>query len=344
MNKVVFDDLREKAIEQKIPIAVHLDLTYKCNLNCIHCYIVDQNRPELSTKEIKNILEQLAEAKTLYLTLSGGEILTREDFFEIVSYARKLNFSLRLLTNGTLIDWEIADRIASLYPELVAISLYSVDSEIHDKITNRSGSFNKTIQSVKMLRDKGVHLKISTIIMRQNIENYPSVHKIAEDFKAEFQADYRIISRMDGDKSPSKFAINDRDLPFLLADPIFLENYESEPQDINLKSFEIFPCGAGHMSCYISPYGDVFPCIQLQIKCGNLKKKTFDNIWRKSDKMQDIRSVTIFNLSQCSQCESFQYCRLCIGLNHSEESNILFPSVKTCKEAKILRELGKKRR
>ena len=146
MNKIAFDDLREKAIEQKIPIAVHLDLTYRCNLDCIHCYIVKQDRPELSTKEVKNILKQLAEAKTLYLTLSGGEILIREDFFEIISYARKLGFSLRLLTNGVLIDEKTADGIASLYPELVAISLYSANPETHDKITNRYGSFDKTIE------------------------------------------------------------------------------------------------------------------------------------------------------------------------------------------------------
>jgi MoaA/NifB/PqqE/SkfB family radical SAM enzyme len=140
-HRGLVQQIQERAARKKIPFSCHFDLTYHCNLNCVHCYVVKEDRPELNTAEVKSILDQLAAAGTLYLSFSGGEIFTREDFFEIAEYARKLHFALRLLTNGTLIDEETADRIAALNPDLVSISIYSANPEIHDEITSVPGSF-----------------------------------------------------------------------------------------------------------------------------------------------------------------------------------------------------------
>ena len=142
-------------------------------LRCIHCYVVKDDRPELETSKIKDILKQLAASGTLYLTLSGGEILTRRDFFEIAENARKLHFALRLLTNGTLIDVEVADRIAALNPESVQVSIYGVQPEVHDGITTVSGSLARAIKAAKMLRERKVKLRIGNVLMKQNIDDYP---------------------------------------------------------------------------------------------------------------------------------------------------------------------------
>ncbi|MBM4284566.1 MAG: radical SAM protein [Deltaproteobacteria bacterium] len=103
----VLDHVYQKAREHLIPLSVHFDLTYRCHQRCIHCYIPEAWRrgegpgPELTTHQIKNILDQLADAGTFFLTFSGGEIFLREDFFEILCYARDLNFSISLMTSGT---------------------------------------------------------------------------------------------------------------------------------------------------------------------------------------------------------------------------------------------------
>ena len=192
----LFDNLREKAIIQQIPLIVHFDLIYGCNLGCVHCYIVNENRPRLRLDEVKSILEQLAEAGALYLTLSGGEVLTREDFFEIAQYARKLRFALRVLTNGTLVDEMMAEKIASLNPEMVAISIYSMNPEVHDKITGVPGSFQKSISAAKILKDRNVRLKISTVIMKENVDDYRAIYELSRQLGAAFQADYRILLRL----------------------------------------------------------------------------------------------------------------------------------------------------
>jgi len=345
MVRSLFENLREKAVRKKIPIVIHFDITYQCNLRCVHCYIVPEDRPELNVSEIKDILNQLTKAGTLYLTLSGGEILTRkDDFFKIAFYARELSFALRLLTNGTLIDEEIADKIAYLSPELVGISIYSMDSKIHDSITGQLGSFQKSILAVKILKERGVKVKLSTVIMKQNIEDYHSIYEFSQGLKAHFQADYRIAPRSDGNRCPLKFHINDKDLYRILCDPIFSNEDEPDPVEDYSGVFNSIPCGASHMSCYISPYGDIYPCVQLPIDCGNLRQETFGNIWKNSPQMLDVRSVTIFKLSLCSKCDLFQFCRLCIGLNYVEEGNMFLPSKRSCKEAEILKKLEKKRR
>jgi radical SAM protein with 4Fe4S-binding SPASM domain len=340
----LFDSLREKAIVKQIPLIVHFDLTYRCNLDCVHCYIVSENRSVLTVDEIKNILEQLAEAGTLYLTLSGGEVLTRKDFFEIAQHARKLHFALRILTNGTLVDEVMAEKIVSLNPEMVAISIYSTKPEVHDKITRMSGSFQKSISAAEMLKDRDTRLKISTVIMKENKDDYRAIYELSRQMGAAFQADYRITPKTDGNKAPLAVHIDEEYLPVLLADPIFTEKSESEPQEVYLGMFNTIPCGAGHMSCYITPYGDVYPCVQLPINCGNLKEAEFTEIWKNSSKLSEFRSITISNLTSCSQCEFFKYCRICVGLNYVEEGSMFIPSKRACQEARIMKELGRERR
>lgn len=343
-DKGLFETLREKAIEKKIPIVSHLDLTYNCNLKCVHCYTVSENRPTLNTFEIKNILEQLAEAKTLYLTLSGGEIFKREDYFEIAFYARRLNFALRLLTNATLINEKTVNEIVLLHPELVSISIYSTNSKVHDEITRTPGSLHKSLSALKILKGKGIKLKLSTVIMRQNEEEWYSIYNLAQELGAQFQADYRIAPKNNGDKSPLKFHVDDENLYSILSYPIFAKGGGFDPEEVYTGVFNTVPCGAGHMSCYISPYGDVYPCVQFPFNCGNLKEKSFAEIWRNSSQMLYVRSITIPQLTECSFCNFFRHCRICIGLNYVERGDIFSPSKRTCKEANIMKKLGLRRR
>jgi len=276
----VFGILREEAAQNKIPIVGHFDLTYRCNLDCEHCYLSPEDRKELSFSKVKEILHQLSEAGTLYLTLSGGEIFTRKDIFEIISYARRLHFAVRLLTNGTLLDGDKIDRIASFSPEMVAISIYSTNPQTHDGITGVSGSFFSSVSAAKILREKGVNLKISTVIMKQNVNDYRAIAALAKDFDAQFQADYRISPKIDGDKSPLRFYISDRKLRQVFLDPLLQKKDDDLEGNVLLEKdyqgiFNTIPCGAGHMSFYISPYGEIYPCVQLPISCGNLGENLF---------------------------------------------------------------------
>ena len=114
-----------RALELGIPLSVQLDLTYRCNEACVHCYLDHEDHGEMTTAEVLDLLDQLAAAGVFFLTLSGGEIFMRKDLFTLLERARKLQFSVKLKTNAVMVRAEKAKRIASLNVEAVQISLYS---------------------------------------------------------------------------------------------------------------------------------------------------------------------------------------------------------------------------
>ena len=99
----LMQELVGKALDLRVPLSAHLDITYRCNEQCEHCYLDHEDHGEMSTAEIKNLLRQLADAQVFFLTLSGGEALMRRDCFEIIEYARSLMFNVKLKTNAVLI-------------------------------------------------------------------------------------------------------------------------------------------------------------------------------------------------------------------------------------------------
>src|SRR5205823_13941948 len=105
--------------------------------------------------EIKNLLDQMAEAGVFFLTISVGEILMRRDFFEIVEHARRLTFCIKLKTNAVMIHEREADRIKALAPDSVQISVYSHRPEVHDAITKLPGSLKKSIEGARLLVERG---------------------------------------------------------------------------------------------------------------------------------------------------------------------------------------------
>src|ERR1700729_3991576 len=110
-NTPVMDGLIRRTVQRHLPWSVHVDLTYRCNERCVHCYLDHEDHGEMTTAEIKDLLDQLAGAGVFFLTLSGGEILMRNDFFEILAYARKLTFCVKLKSNAIMIGEREAQRI-----------------------------------------------------------------------------------------------------------------------------------------------------------------------------------------------------------------------------------------
>lgn len=320
-----YQKIVKKTVDENIPFIVHFDLTYKCNLKCVHCYVTEEKeKKELSTEEVKSIIDQLREANTLYLTFSGGEILTRNDFFKIASYARKKGFALRLLTNGTLITPKIADKIEDLNPISVRMSLYALNSTIHDAITRSKGSQQKTVKALMLLKKRGVKVFINSVLMKENVGEFKRLKAFAQEMGSGFVFDLGIIPCNDGSKRPLTHRLTENDLIDFFSSNSRTSKWEpiEIPDDSPL-------CGAGLNTIYLSPYGEAYPCVSIRESCGNLTKQSLSKVWQ-APILKRLRATKFSDLNQCSTCPLRSYCFRCSGIALLEDGDLFGPSQAAC--------------
>jgi len=329
MPSLTVSELEKVTYQKKIPFDALIELTHACNLKCIHCYCVAENRPLINLEEIENLLKQLADLGCLSLTFSGGEVFLRKDFFDILEIANRLHFIIRIFTNGTLITERIADRLTDFGPVETELSLYATDAKIHDNITGMPGSFEKTHRAIKLLKEKGLDVAIKWILMKNNLLEHPRLTELARDLEVSFRADTLIFPRSDGDKAPLEQRLSDQELVLaykMLGGLAFHE----KPQEV--KAHERLICGAGHVTCGISPYGDVYPCVQFFLKFGNIREKSFCEIWYDSNIAKEWRRLNSFSdLPVCQSCSMIGDCMRCPALIALEEGSYLDAGRENCR-------------
>jgi len=330
-------EMGARALRLGIPLGVHLDLTYRCNERCVHCYLDHDDHGEMTTAEIKDLLGQMADAGVFFLILSGGEIFLRKDLFEIIEHARKLLFSVKLKTNAVMIRRQKAERIAKLGVESVQISVYSHRAEVHDAITKLPGSFRRTIEGARLLRANGVKVSFANVLMQHNADDYPEVRALAERLDIRYSVDATITPMMDGDRSILDLNIDPEKLKSVFHDESLVgdvEEFCAPPSGplAEADAFDTLPCSAGHTACYVSPYGDVYPCVQFPLPSGNVREKTFADIWRNSPQLKEVRSIRIGDLQGCSTCVHGANCSRCPGLAYLE-GNMRGPSTQDCEKS-----------
>jgi radical SAM protein with 4Fe4S-binding SPASM domain len=289
----------------------------------------------MNTAEIKGLLDQMADAGVFFLTISGGEIMMRKDFFEILEHAHARTFSIKLKTNGVLIRKKEAERIRALGVESVQISVYSHRAEVHDAITKMPGSFRQTIEAVRLLRTVGLHVTMANVLMVQNAQDYPGVRTLANELGAQCTLDPTITPMMDGDRSILELNVDKTALREVFRDIALVGNVEefcAPPQGVDEDALDMLPCSAGHTACYVSPYGDVYPCVQFPLPSGNVRSTKFVDIWRDSPQLKEVRSITLRDMPSCSQCTHGATCTRCPGLAYLE-GNMRGPSYQDCEKS-----------
>lgn len=336
-----YEEIVRKITARNILYAAELELTYKCNLRCAHCYIVPgSTRRELTLEEWKLILDQLVAEGCLLLLFTGGEILTRSDFFDIAVYARKKGFGLVLFTNGTLITPDIADRIRDLYPRAVGISIYGATATTHEAITQIPGSFEESITALKLLRKGGIRTQFKSPLMRRTVGEYDQMRVLAEDLGAEFRYDTIILPKRDGSMSSLGYQLTDDEVRHILRKHVSEVSEEIQRADAPL-------CGAGVASASINPYGEVSACIRFNnfgVKAGNLMRESLSHIWKNSELFSMLRSATFSGLHECADCDLVPYCAYCPALALMDGGDFPGPSKVLCRLARIRKEVVVKER
>ena len=189
----------------RYPLSGSIDLTERCNLGCVHCYInqpagdLDVRKGELSTAQWKEVLDQIAEAGCLFLLISGGEPLLRPDFAELFIYTRKKGMLVTLFTNGTLLTPEIVDVLAEWGLHAMEISLYGATPETYQKVTGQPGSFERCLRGIDLALSRGIKLDLKTVLLTLNQAELEQMKEITNRYGLGFRYDNTLWPRLNGD-------------------------------------------------------------------------------------------------------------------------------------------------
>jgi AdoMet-dependent heme synthase len=331
----VLEEITAKALRLNVPLAVQLDITYRCNERCVHCYLDHHDHGEMTSSEILRLIDEMADAGVLTLTLSGGEIFLRKDLFEIVEHARRLTFCVKLKTNALLIGAREAARLRDLAVQEIQVSIYSHRPEVHDSITLVPGSLKRSLSAIRFLKAQDLKVVMANVLMRQNMSDYAAVKNLAEEIGVEFTLDPTITPMMDGDRSILSLGADADTLRDVFRDSAVVgdvDEFCAIPSDTGEANLDSRPCSAGHTTCYVSPYGDVFPCVQFPLPTGNVRRERFVDIWRHSSEMNEVRSIRLKDLPTCSSCSHAGACTRCPGLAYME-GNMRGASSQDCQKS-----------
>jgi radical SAM protein with 4Fe4S-binding SPASM domain len=325
-NRYLLQDVISRCSQLSIPAQAVLELTYRCNLRCVHCYIDVDSTDELTLEEWKGVIDQLKAAGTIYLLLTGGEVMVRDDFLEIATYARRSGFMVGLLTNCTLLTPDMAREIAELKPFSITASLYGASAATHESVTRIPGSYERTLEGIRLLVDRGLTPLVQTLVMKSNLEELAQIESLVESLGARASIDIGMAPSKTGADFPFQCEPGDAELVKCGWRPDSIGELMSDSQGL---------CKAGKAMCSVSPNGDVFPCTIFPLKLGNLKQSSFDKMWRLEPcaELRYLRSMRRSDLYACNQCHLAAYCYRCTGIAYLESGRLNGPSSSACRQA-----------
>lgn len=316
-------ELRQKTQGNRSPLTGSIDLTYRCSVACLHCLnnlgLNDSNARarELSKEDHHRILDELCEAGCLWLLLTGGEVLAREDFAEIYLYAKHKGFLVTVFTNATLITPEIADLFAEWPPYKIEVSIYGMRPETHDAITRSPGSHAKCVRGVKLLLERNLTLQLKTMALRQNRAEIGAMKRFAKDeLGVRFRFDAMVNCRIDCGRAPLASRLSPVEAVELdLADPDrvdawrkFAERFGGPVHDAD-ETDGLYQCGAGVFGFAIDPYGILRGCGLASGEGYDLRNGTFREGWEVALLKERKRAVT--KRTKCTECAIKAMCGMC---------------------------------
>jgi radical SAM protein with 4Fe4S-binding SPASM domain len=336
VKKNTQDALLQHDIEKPRLAGLQFELTSRCNERCIHCYIPNGKKNsgfDMSFERFKYILDQYAEMGGIHVTLSGGEALINKDIIKMLRYCREKDLKISLLTNLISLTDEQIKVLKEVNVSLVQVSLYSMDAELHDKITTVKGSFEKTKTAIEKLHAADVPVQISCPVMKANKDGYDKVMEYAKSLRMKSQTDYIMMAQADLDTSNLANRLSLEETEKVIRDIIdFDVDYKEitlEQESISSISIEEYAemplCGAGVNDLCVTVNGDVYPCSGWQdFVVGNVFKQSLKDIWENSPKLAEVRKVRQKDFPKCLTCEARDYCNMCLVRNYNESGGDMF--------------------
>ncbi|MBE9546684.1 MAG: heme b synthase [Proteobacteria bacterium] len=325
------------------------EVTRSCNLSCVHCRASSEYGPyegELTTDQCLRLIDDIVSFSKPVIILTGGEPLMREDIFEIASYGDKKGLRMVLATNGTLVTDEIAVKMLESGIKRVSVSIDGLDAESHDAFRGVSGAFEGAMSGIAAMKKAGMEFQINTTITRVNLDQIKEILSLVVGLGAAAHHIFLLvptgrgkemadqeISPQDYEETLNWFYEESLHCPIQLKATcaphyfrIFHRRRKEKPAESRGERDSLNAmtrgCMGGVSFCFISHTGQAQPCGYLEIDCGQLKEKGFEEIWNGSAVFNDLRDLSKYE-GKCGRCEFIKVCGGCRARAYEITGNYL---------------------
>ena len=315
--------------ENEILDSLCLEVTYRCNERCIHCYLDDAHGPvqnELSLERYMRILDEAYGMGCFRVLVTGGEVSVRPDYLDIAEYAAGKGMLVDLYTNGLAISDRQFKRICAMKPNSVSVSLYGGDAAVHDSITKAAGSFEKTLKFAMMLKCAGIDVFIKSVAMRQNEKSMEKLYQLGKMLRIPISVSLVVGAKGNGE-NPGKYRLNcvERYMDLISLNDQYGDGIPNITKDHLVKDLDSPPCSCGKNGLSIDPFGNVYPCNAYKTKLGNIQNDRLQDIWQRSDELKRVRKMKMRDVGpKCAECDNVAYCPVCIGFAEQERGKPYF--------------------
>ena len=316
------------------------EITRRCNLNCVHCRsssgLEAVGHPDFSIDEAHRVLDDIASYAKPVVVLSGGEPLLRGDVFEIAAYGAEKGLRMCLATNGTLVTQEICAKIKQAGIRMVSLSLDGASAAVHDNFRNQPGAFDGTLNAARLFRENGIPFLINSSFTKRNQEEIPKIYALAKELGATAWYMFMIVPTGRGEDimdeliAPEEYEKllewhyeMEKGEQELLVRPTCAPNYyrvvlqkaKEQGDDFKRRSLQFSTggakgCLAGQLISLIDVDGNVLPCSYFPLNAGNIREKSFKEIWEDSPLFHDLRDFKAYK-GRCGSCEYVNVCGGC---------------------------------
>lgn len=328
---------------------LELEISNPCNEHCVQCYrhCLNSKKGFLSDFQVKNVLEQAKSIGAKKVTVTGGESLLNPEWREICKTTESLGFRLSLFTNGTLMTESDADFISTLKNlKEVQISLYSLEDEVHDKITRLKGSCKKTKNAIRMLRERKVPLFVSCPAMQENKKSFPTLMRKMDAENVPNCVDLMIFGSSDHKGENLSHQLTEKDLEDFFH--IAMENNGAlsyifgNPHAKNLS--EICFYGGAVSSLCVSGDGTIYPMIGWYEPLGNIEKDSIKDVFENNPLLKKVRNIKASDISECVNCEASDFCTFCPNPHLNANNGELYKLDKNyCDYVHLLKKFAERR-
>ena len=333
---------RKRAVQRRIPLHGTFALTYRCNLQCRHCYAAPCAHPacdELTTDEILAIAREAVSMGCLSILLTGGEPLLRPDFCEIYTALRRMGLFVELFTNATLIDDAILECLRRSPPQLVEVTVYGATPQTAERVTGRASAFDDAMVGIERMRGAGLRLRLKSILMTLNEHEFEAMAALASpNDTAPFRFDSALMPRFNGDQDVLALRLPPERV-------VALENRIVEDMDEQWKrqwrvaqpdgkpDDRLYNCGVGQTAFYVDPVGMLQPCVSAVRVQYDLRRGTFRRGWEEFiPQIRERRAPPGF---PCGGCEDRAFCGACPPFFDLENGDETCPSAYLCDVARL---------